>query len=1194
MQQVFIYDWAYENDEESHQTLIRCFALNEKNETVCLNIEDFSPYLYLELPTNIQWGRGQIDHLRNDLEKIFFPYQPIATKLVKRRKLYYAHFDKDKKPKQYYYLQFYFETAQHFRSIGFKLNKPFRFNGRQIQLKVHEHNASPILQLVCSQNLKTTGWVEFNGEVIDEEKEKISRCDHEYNISYSSLKSIEKDTLPDAMVLSYDIEVYSSNPNVMPNPSKPEDVIFQISMVFSQGSKRYKYLLTLGDPKDELVGEDAIVVKFRSEAMLIKEFGKLIIKHNPQIITGYNIYGFDYPYMMGRAVYNKVSGSLHRCGMLKDKECPRKEINWASSAYGKQELCFIEMEGRITIDLLTLVRREFKLDNYKLETVSNHFLQSHKDPLTHLDIFRAYETGVQDITKDGLQLLAECGKYCVQDSDLVRRLFEKLQVWIVLNEMGKVCNVPSSYLYTKGQQIRVFSQVYKFCYDNQIVVEYKAYKSLANEEFQGAKVFDPKPDVYEYVVPFDFKSLYPTIIVAYNIDYSTFVQDDDIPDEMCHVIAWETHEKCQHTPDYDPQSTDIVCSSHRYRFLKEPRGVLPTIIQDLLDIRAKTRKYMKTIKADKSMNAQEKETVLGILNQRQLSYKVSANSMYGAMGVHADKGYLPFKAGAMSVTAMGRMSLEKAEKHLTTKYDAIRVYGDSVTGDTPLVLRDELGNVHIKTIETISNEEWVGYEGFKVGQTNRREKQQNRTKYQVWVNGKWADIKRVIRHKTKKQLYTINTHTGCVTVTEDHSLCDKNGNKIKPTEVDIGSELLHSFPKFPLSKIAPSYKRKAFETALEAQKEFFHLKSIGLHPTIHFDEMGMYWLCFDEKNYNPIAIKKIIKHDTNIEDTFVYDLETTEGKFNAGVGEMTLSNTDSIYTQFPHIPPEKLWEHAYQIQKEIDEDKIFPEPMLLEFEEAVYDPFLILTKKRYMYKTYSQDGVHGDKIGKKGVLLNRRDNSAFIRDTYREVVDMIFQKRSKDEILNYIVEQLNVCCSSQLPISDFVITKRINDKEEYKIRPLPTDSKKREKRLQDVGLPPDASQADYRLKCLPAHVQLAEKMKTRGIRVDMGQRLEYVITTRGGFKAKNFDKIEDPDYVKRFGDYVKIEHLYYVHLLSGQLDDVIYTVFKIKDFTKNQLKLRIKKQQLLDELRLCFMPKHLFEDSVPELIFEETKAQRLI
>ena len=97
--------------------------------------------------------------------------------------------------------------------------------------------------------------------------------------------------------------------------------------------------------------------------------------------------------------------------------------------------------------MLPIIQRDYKLENYKLKTVSDFFLSQTKDPLTHKGIFKCYRM----FTSDTLSI---CAKYCVQDSYLVLKLFEKLQIWIGLCEMSNTCNTPIFTLFTQGQQIK--------------------------------------------------------------------------------------------------------------------------------------------------------------------------------------------------------------------------------------------------------------------------------------------------------------------------------------------------------------------------------------------------------------------------------------------------------------------------------------------------------------------------------------------------------------------------------------------------------------------------------------------------------------------------------------------------------------------------------------------------------------------
>ena len=129
--------------------------------------------------------------------------------------------------------------------------------------------------------------------------------------------------------------------------------------------------------------------------------------------------------------------------------------------------------------------------------------------------------------------------------------------------------------------------------------------------------------------------------------------------------------------------------------------------------------------------------------------------------------------------------------------------------------------------------------------------------------------------------------------------------------------------------------------------------------------------------YHPKEVKKILPVSQK-ENTYIYDIQTGNHHFAAGVGQIVVHNSNYIY--FPHLKnAQETWDYAIEVADEVT--KLFPPPIKLEFEEEIYAFFFILSKKRYMYRKCLRDGVIDQKIGKKGVLLARRDNSKFVRET---------------------------------------------------------------------------------------------------------------------------------------------------------------------------------------------------------------------
>lgn len=985
---VFPYYW-YLDEKETEFTCIEIYCLDKNNKTVVLRVDDFTPYVYLELDNRYKWTAGRSQSLIDSFESIV---KPVKTSLVYKKKLYFYQ-----GTKKFPYLLLAFNNYQHVKKFSWKISgKTRRLVGvGAVKCKVHEQNANPILQLTCAAKISMAGWFEFSGKEVSLDN-KITHADKEFQVSWRKLKPVDDDSLPQPKVMSMDIEVNSTNPSRMPDSKVPGDKVFQIScVVFNEGSENdsKKYLLTLGNPYTNIVGESVTVMTYKTEADLLMGYSRFVTEQRVNVVIGYNILGFDNNYMKDRAIQCKLE-YFDVCGFSKYKHSEEKSIKWSSSAYKDQIFEFLDIRGVLHIDLLPLVRRDYKFDTYKLSNVASNFLSGEtKDPMDHKGIFRGYRQGIEaeeknaslETQKIGRTALGLVGKYCVQDSVLVAKLFGVLQSWTGLCMMSQVCKVSIFTLYTQGQQIKVYSQVYSNCMYEGRVVEKDGYIPNPDETYEGATVLDPKrKGLFENVVPMDFSSLYPSTIISNNISHDTLVIDESIPDEECHIIEWETHKGCSHDKTIRTvkiKSKDVICGvKHKYRFIKKPEGVIPLLLRNLLDARKVTKneikKYKNVLKdmddnAKKSVKGLELQKLLIVLDKRQLAFKVSANSVYGAMGVK--RGYLPFMPGAMCTTAQGRNSLHKAMGILEKKFQAYIVYGD----------------------------------------------------------------------------------------------------------------------------------------------------------------------------------------------------------------------TDSCYCIFDKVKgSQKLWDHCLHIEDEVSKE--FPPPMRLAFEEVIYPKFFILTKKRYMYQSCGRDGVKTSKIGTKGVLLARRDNSAFIRRIYETVITMIFNKKEWCDVHYYLCVEFNKLCSGVFPLKDFIITKSVGDEKNYVVRPLPDDVKKRKKRLLDL----QCDEKEYRLKSLPAHVQLANKMRTRGQRVDPGSRLEIIVTTKGGLKCRLFNKMEDPKYFKEFPHILKIEYLYYLDLLSNSLDQLLEAAFhqengdpvpEIVKFTSKHYKLRSYKQLINDTIR---------ELGSSELIFEKERIPK--
>ena len=445
-----------------------------------------------------------------------------------------------------------------------------------------------------------------------------------------------------------------------------------------------------------------------------------------------------------------------------------------------------------------------------------------KDDVTPQDIFR--------MTNEGPAERAIIAKYCIQDCNLVHHLMRKIDVITSYTEMAGLCSVPMEFLVLRGQGIKLTSYISKKCREKNTLMP-TISKELGDSSYEGAIVLPPKCDLYldEPVACVDYSSLYPSSMISENIshDSKVWTKEYNLEDELL-IEKGERDENGVYIYDNleDYEYVDITYDTYKWQhknnnpkaamekvkvgyktcrwaqFPEGKKGIMPSILEELLAERKRVRKLGKVEKDPFMAN---------ILDKRQLSIKVTANSLYGQTGARTSTFYEVDCAA--STTATGRKLLTYAQRVIEEGYkdkeivmnngekvkvDAEYVYGDSVTGDEPLVLRNKEGLIQIKTIASLSDE-WEAYENFKpfdTVQSNRRNKEKAFVNYEVFANNKWNPIKKVIRHKTNKKIYRVNTHLGSVDVTEDHSLLSNSREKIKPTECVVGeTELFHCFPQ---------------------------------------------------------------------------------------------------------------------------------------------------------------------------------------------------------------------------------------------------------------------------------------------------------------------------------------------------------------------------------------------------------------
>lgn len=630
---------------------------------------------------------------------------------------------------------------------------------KDLKLVIYESNLPPLLRLFHELDINPASPFEFDGEQV-EVGEDVN-VDVEYTVQYKEIKPFTNISIP-LYVCSYDLEVYSES-GMFPVASNASDEIIQIGLSFRWSDM----MLTSEERFVFLIGECTPsadpTVKFiscKDERDLLIKFEKCIRDENPDILCGYNTFGFDDAYIADRAEFHRLTLNFGRVEVNQwgdSRERVKTEKKTFELASGKFAVRYIQMPGRMTIDLLLSIRREQNLDSYKLDNVASTFLRDKvsniviisggktrqfeihtkntrglfvgnlvrfdivgntinpyadgmkfkvvevfpkkfiveleehnsmctfedidmknlewcfgKDDVTAKDIFASHHG-----TPDQRALIA---KYCVQDCDLVLTVMAKLDTLINARGMADVCRVPITYIFLRGQGIKIYSAVvYNASKRNQIILTQEGFEG--DTSYEGAIVLPPKIGMYldQPISVLDFNSLYPSNMIAFNLSPDTLVyvkefningkkiRQEGTDGEEFRNNGYKIDEISYDVHNDEGESTGrITCGFVQPTADPKTIGLLPLTLDILLKKRKETRKIMEKT---------EDEAQKAVLNGLQLAYKVVANSVYGQAGSKTS----PIRKieVAACTTAVGRDRIYFAKNIAETEFG-----GEVVAGDT--------------------------------------------------------------------------------------------------------------------------------------------------------------------------------------------------------------------------------------------------------------------------------------------------------------------------------------------------------------------------------------------------------------------------------------------------------------------------------------------------------------------------------
>ena len=535
-----------------------------------------------------------------------------------------------------------------------------------------------VLRFMIDTGISGMSWVEVTSSKyhVMHDRERQSNCQIEAYCHYRDLIAHPHDgewaKMAPLRILSFDIEC-AGRKGVFPEAN--QDPVIQIANVVTRYGESKPFIRNVFVLDTCSLIVNTKIFEHESEEKMLIAWRDFLEKVDPDVIIGYNIANFDFPYLLDRAKHLKCS-KFPYWTRLRSVMSQHKDTNFSSKQMGNRDTKATNTDGRIQLDLLQLVQRDHQLRSYTLNSVCAQFLGEQKEDVHHTMITELFNG-----TSDSRRRLAV---YCLKDAYLPQRLMDKLMCLVNYTEMARVTGVPFNYLLARGQQVKFISQLFRKALEQQLVIP-NLRVDASDDQYEGATVIEPTRGYYDVpIATLDFASLYPSIIQAHNLCYTTLLNKNSV-------------EKLKMKKDEDYIVTpngDMFCTA------KVRKGLLTQILEELLGARKRAKKEL-AVETDPFRKA--------VLNGRQLALKVSANSVYGITG--ATVGKLPCLAIASSTTSYGRQMIEKTKEEVESRYtiangyshDAEVIYGDTDSvmvkfGEKDLKKTMELGEEAAKCV----------------------------------------------------------------------------------------------------------------------------------------------------------------------------------------------------------------------------------------------------------------------------------------------------------------------------------------------------------------------------------------------------------------------------------------------------------------------------------------------------------------
>ncbi len=608
--QIIDVDYVLVNDSP----VIRIFGKTMAGESVCAFYEGYYPYFYAEggdVPEILK-DEPQVRSVKKVKRKVVMGYQ-------EPREMWKITITNPAKTP---------EIREFLRSRG---------------LTVYEADILFKYRFMSDFDLSGFGWIElkdFSGISTE-----TVRC--QKTVQVREFSPVKKDDHAPLRKVAFDIECVAGVAGTVPEARR--DPVILISMVFSpeyKGKKKVVFSTRSGKG----------VTAFESEKEMLQGFIDTIIDYDPDVITGYNVNGFDIPYIIERLEKNDIRPVFGRCGQ---KAVYSKKLMSRHST---------SIVGRVIVDSFEIVKKDFSLTRYTLDNVCDKLLGERKVSVKHSEMEKLWKGSEKEYER--------LVSYSAQDSVLAMNLVEKLMLMDKYIALSRVSGTLLNDTLSSGETSRIENYLLRefnkegFVFPSKPDQQEVARRDeLRRTELKGGFVLEPEKGLHSNVVVLDFKSMYPSIIRTYNICPTTLILGNEhIEGEI------ET-----------PSGARFVPKSVR-------EGIIPKILE----------RMMKKRSAAKKKYAKEKDTARkAVYYAEQWAFKIMANAFYGHLGYSRARIYDLNIANA--VTSSGRETIQKTKELIEREFGYSVVYGDTDSVMVKIPEEDmekvkEIGNALCKRI----------------------------------------------------------------------------------------------------------------------------------------------------------------------------------------------------------------------------------------------------------------------------------------------------------------------------------------------------------------------------------------------------------------------------------------------------------------------------------------------------------------